>query len=291
MASITYNGIPTRLLHPKWRDMSDWVVHFTRSKQNLQSILVERIIRPSGPYGNGRNVIELREKHLAACFSEIPLDLLQRLYGRRGRWGIGFHKRVIEASGGARVWYLEKGTGPEPGVFSMHGDLLRACDFDHHSWSLTPFIDVMSDDFNYRFDWEREWRVPGGLRFDSPDVAFLLMPDASDAINVVDLIDNPVPTFTAIGAAELADAPEMLGDEQDHRVATFGAQFLNPIEVLLYDTEDPTGYAWPVPKWSTEDAVDLLFPRLRLDEREHLVSELDEISDIWVRASEWSPNQ
>jgi hypothetical protein len=287
MSQDSYHGIPTRLLHPKWRDMSEWVVHFTNTQQALQSILSERFVRPSGPYGNGRNVVELSEGHLSACLSEIPLDHLQRLYQRRGKWGMGFHKRVIDAAGGGRVWYLEKGTNIEQTVFDLHGGLLRAQDFDHPFWSLTPFIDFMSDDFSYRFDWEREWRVPGGLRFELSDVAFLLAPDDSDAICVVDLIGRTVPTFSASGPAGLATAPEELGDEGDHLVATFADHFLQPIELLLHDGEDPDAYAWPVPQWSTDDAVDYLFSDPDSDIRSRLVGDLDEISPIWVKSSDW----
>jgi hypothetical protein len=33
--------IPKHYLHPKWRDMSEWVVHFTESQTTLASILAE----------------------------------------------------------------------------------------------------------------------------------------------------------------------------------------------------------------------------------------------------------
>lgn len=36
--------------------MSEWVVHFTGSSDALRSILNDRSIRPSGPFGQGRNV-------------------------------------------------------------------------------------------------------------------------------------------------------------------------------------------------------------------------------------------
>jgi hypothetical protein len=48
-------------------------------------------------------------------------------------------------------------------------------------WSLTPFIDFSQE--NYRFEWEREWRVPGseGMRFTPDDVAFLFLPEDEHA--------------------------------------------------------------------------------------------------------------
>lgn len=83
--------------------MSEWVVHFTDSEDNLRSILTERHIRPSGPFGQGKNIAETREAHMSACFSEIPLDHLVRLCERHGRWGIGFSKEFMADRGGCRV--------------------------------------------------------------------------------------------------------------------------------------------------------------------------------------------
>jgi hypothetical protein len=53
-------------------------------------------------------------------------------------------------------------------------------DTENSFWRLTPFIDVMGSygAGEYRFEWEREWRVPGGLRFPPDQVAFLFIPDS-----------------------------------------------------------------------------------------------------------------
>jgi hypothetical protein len=267
--------------------MSDWVVHFTGTEQSLRSILAEGLVWGTGPYGNGRKIHEVRAQHLSACFSEIPLDHLERLYKRRGRWGIGFHKRVIDAAGGGRVWYLEKGTQLQEAVFKIFGDMLREQDFNHLIWSLSPFIDVMSDDYNYRFDWEREWTVPRGLHFEPSDVAFLLLPDGIDAVRASFSLDVGVPTFVANGPTGLATVPEELGDERDHLIATFAESFLEPIEHLLYDPEDSTGFSWPVRSWATEDAVDEIFPVLRQEDRDFVINELNNLSTEWIKHSEW----
>jgi hypothetical protein len=280
-------GIPKRLLHQRWRDMSDWVVHFTSSEDNLRSILSECFIRPSGPYGNGKNIREVKDRHLSACFSEIPLDHLERLYQRRGRWGIGFHKRIVDAAGGGRVWYQERGSILQETIFDMYGGLLKEQNFAHPLWSLSPFIDVMSDDYNYRFDWEREWRVPGGLHFERNDVAFFLFPDNSDSIRADFDFEHLIPAFPANGPAGLATAPEQLGDEGDHLIAVFGEYFSEPNELLFYDAENATGYAWPVRCWETEDAVDDIFRDIGAKDRASIVRELDVISTEWVNLAEW----
>ena len=44
-------------------------------------------------------------------------------------------------------------------------------------WRLTLFIDAVGE--NYQFEWEREWRHAGDLRFDPSAVAFLLFDEAN----------------------------------------------------------------------------------------------------------------
>ena len=46
-------------------------------------------------------------------------------------------------------------------------------------WAITPFVDYPGEygGSQYRFEWEREWRVPGGLAFSPDDVAFLFIPE------------------------------------------------------------------------------------------------------------------
>lgn len=52
------------------------------------------------------------------------------------------------------------------------GNLLKTQDFASPWWRATPFIDMVSPRRSYEFEWEREWRVPGGLRFSFADIAF-----------------------------------------------------------------------------------------------------------------------
>ena len=53
-----------------------------------------------------------------------------------------------------------------------------ACSAESPLWKLAPFIDFPGSygSFEYRFEWEREWRVPGGLSFSPDQVAFLFIP-------------------------------------------------------------------------------------------------------------------
>lgn len=174
--------------HPEWRDMSEYVVHFVRGDAAgntgygpVMGILSAGEIWGTGPFGAARNLADkLDQTQFSACFSEIPLDLLDRLVERRQtRYGIGFHQRFIIESGGARVWYLDQGSPTSEAMREqIRRSMVGGIDQDNPLWKLTPFVDYPSDDpVNYRFEWEREWRVPGGLRFLPGDVAFLLMPE------------------------------------------------------------------------------------------------------------------
>lgn len=57
-------------------------------------------------------------------------------------------------------------------------------DWDHPFWVVAPFLDYPGTygPTSYEFEWEREWRIPGGLTFGPSEVAFLFLPaDLHDA--------------------------------------------------------------------------------------------------------------
>lgn len=279
--------IPERYLHPKWRDMSDWVVHFTGSEDALRSILMDRRINPSGPFGQGRNVGEVAEAHKSACLSEIPLDHLDRLYERHGRWGIGFSKEYVTRVGGARVWYLDADSEMGRVVYDAIGALLRVQNFSDPLWRMTPFIDSMADGtpFWYRFDWEREWRVPGGLIFELSDVAFVMTPDgvlesAAGLLASAEIAALPSATVALFGDA----APDLLGSEVDDLIQVFLQSFIDPVDVLPWDSREG-GYQWFVSEWDTEDAVRHVLGDIT-PELQQVIDELNYLSPSWVSHSE-----
>jgi Putative abortive phage resistance protein AbiGi, antitoxin len=206
--------------HDDWRDMSDYVLHFTRplkreemdpppdppaeegklTRQELwaenhhrqqrdptgfsfwKSILGEAALRPgTEPFGAGRKVPRVGDRHRCVCFSEIPLDMLKRLIDRRDcHYGIGFLKNFIVKRGGAPVWYLDK----DGRQGRMLARLIRKkreerIDLRDPVWKLTPFIDLPGEypRGSYRFEWEREWRVVGEVPFSPDDLAFLFLPE------------------------------------------------------------------------------------------------------------------
>jgi hypothetical protein len=173
--------------NPDWRDMSEYAVHFTKASGTTSAydvmlkILWEGRIEPTGPLGAARNLTELAESQRSACFSEIPLDLLARLIARRSLYGIGFRQDFLGDHGGARVWYLDKGgAAAEAFKETVRAAMTGGIDHDDPVWRVTPFVDYPGDygGTQYRFEWEREWRVPGGLPFGPADVAFLFIPEA-----------------------------------------------------------------------------------------------------------------
>lgn len=163
--------------HAQWRDMSDYVVHFTPGYDVIMSILSGGCVKAHNPFGSARNLTDLGDTQCSACFSEIPLDLLDRLVERRSPFGIGFPKSLLKERGGGRVWYLDKDS---PLVGAFQGMINEAMKGGIHPgdriWKLTPFVDRVVPN-QYDFDWEREWRVVGGLTFTPDDVAFLFVPD------------------------------------------------------------------------------------------------------------------
>jgi len=179
MSTFGYRG------NPDWRDMSEYAVHFTKPSgatdayNVMLKILWEGRITATGPLGAARNLSELVESQKSACFSEIPLDMLARLIERRSLYGIGFRQDVLAARGGARVWYLDKDT-PAATSFQevVREAMVGGIEPDDAIWKITPFVDNPGDygGTQYRFEWEREWRVPGGLSFGPVDVAFLFIP-------------------------------------------------------------------------------------------------------------------
>jgi hypothetical protein len=171
-----------------WRDMSEYAVHFTKATDIedaydvMLRILWDGRLRPGpNPYGAARRIPQLSDSQRSACFNEIPLDMLDRLVQRRETsYGIGFQQDFLVASGGARVWYLDN-EGDVPGSFRalMERKTSAGIDTTDPFWRRTLFVDFPGSygTTRYEFEWEREWRVPGGVAFAPEDVAFLFVPE------------------------------------------------------------------------------------------------------------------
>lgn len=172
--------------NPAWRDMSQYVVHFAKDTAEgsaydaMLSVLSEGRLEARNRFGCARAIDSVGGQH-AVCLSEVPLDLLDRLVERRGtKFGIAFTQEKLLAAGGGRVWYVDKDSEPAEAVRRL---IQRAQEQpheqDHPLWQLTPLIDFPGEfgGTQYRFEWEREWRVPGHFEFAPADVAFLFIPE------------------------------------------------------------------------------------------------------------------
>jgi hypothetical protein len=170
--------------NPDWRDMSEYVVHFTKDGEQsaydqMLSILGSRRLKAGGPFGAARGLGGPTFTQQAVCFSEIPLDRLDRLVERRSRYGVGFSQATLLEAGGGRVWYVDRDSAAADAIHALRSEKVGPpMDTDSHFWRITPFIDFPGEygGTQYRFEWEREWRVPGDFTFDVQDVAFLFIP-------------------------------------------------------------------------------------------------------------------
>ncbi|WP_181308640.1 abortive infection system antitoxin AbiGi family protein [Nonomuraea fuscirosea] len=184
-----------------WRDMSEYLVHITQ-RQSFFRIIEDGMLLAVRPFGAARNIKGLGDSQRSVCMSEIPLDYLYRLIGRRGEYGIGFKKHVVTRSGGAPVWYLRK----EGAVANNFRKLVEratrertAIDPNDPIWLATPYVDYPGDygDRRYEFEWEREWRVSGGVPLEvAPGlVSFLFAPEADHARLAQSWADDGLPAL------------------------------------------------------------------------------------------------
>ncbi|SOC51105.1 hypothetical protein [Ornithinimicrobium cerasi] len=170
--------------HLNWRDMSEYAVHFTKSNGSLDAysvmlrILASGRLKAGGPFGAARGLKALGETQQSICFSEVPLDRLDRMVARRSKYGIAFTQRFLIHNGGARVWYVDGGGRVAETIRGMVSSrAVPRIDTNDDFWRLTPFVDHPSKEQGYQFEWEREWRVPGDMQFEPDDVAFLFLPE------------------------------------------------------------------------------------------------------------------
>lgn len=170
-----------------WQDMSDYLVHFTKPPSpydKMMSILANgRLLPGDQPFGCAKNIPSLAQTQHCVCFSEAPLGHLRRLSSRYSLFGVAFSKDFLIPKGATPVWYLQHGTLAQSAVAELvAAAAAKGPNPNDELWKLTPFIDfpgrAPSAPYNYKFEWEREWRLPGPVEFSPSDVAFLLLDEA-----------------------------------------------------------------------------------------------------------------
>lgn len=161
-----------------WDDQSDYVVHFTNDSGSISAanhfvaIIREGRLEARNRFGAGRSFPHCRP---SVCFTEAPLHQLRRIAERRSQFGLGFYKRLIIHRGGGPVFYAY-GDHCEALIQIMHA---HATEPSHPIWKVASFIEQPR--FNYSFEWEREWRVPGDLEVTPAIIRFLTGPEEEHA--------------------------------------------------------------------------------------------------------------
>jgi hypothetical protein len=230
----------------------------------------------------------VEDKHKAACLTEMPLSELDRLRERRKSWGVAFKRDFVLKQGGQRVWYLDTDKAPYQAIHSLKEAAFENRDWGNPIWELTPFVDQWNPEKNYTFDWEREWRVVGGLRFDLDDVVVLIGLDGVEPLFHEEFTIG-APYYDARDMTYQWDGgiiPEV-GANMDAILANFHATFLTPDNAEIpYDSDD--GYMWEgcATAYETEDALEHLLPDAPSEVLQALASHLNPISGQWAEREE-----
>lgn len=281
-------------VNPAWRgtrqhqhaaDLSRWLVHLTRSEEDLISILKEGVIKARRPYGAGRLIPAVSVAHRSVCLTETPLQELQRMTGRRP-WGLVFDKERLRARFGAQpVWYL---TDPSPELASVK----QAMDVARHDpwapiWALTPYVEEVrsrSEGSPNDWRWEREWRIRGDFEFDIEDIALLVI-DEAGAPDFLEEVNVGVP-WTAPGDITVRWSGGFTPgwrSEIDGMLDRFDSMFITVDDSgAIWDSEEGRYFSF-VEVFDTEYAMDEAFGQLAEPLQAALFDHLIGISDEWCR--------
>jgi Putative abortive phage resistance protein AbiGi, antitoxin len=169
--------------NPQWRDMSEYVVHFTDGRQALVDILLNDRIDARTPFGWAREVDgeDATPTQRSVCLSEVPLDMLDRLVDRHGTHGLGFKRTDLLQDQAAPVWYVELDTRLARALDHLRQAGLDDPELRNSVFTVTRYIDKVGEFPNgqiYRFEWEREWRVPNRLDLWPGGPLFLFAPES-----------------------------------------------------------------------------------------------------------------
>lgn len=260
-----------------WLDMSDYLVHFTAEEQTFKQILSSGILKCNGPFGfhDYRNEQIAFNKHRSVCFSETPLDQLDRLARRKGYYGIGFSKSTLEKKGATRVWYIDNNSPQATAIHKLATLASKQSDSFAPIWDLTPFIDPIIPGY---FNWihEREWRLQGDLEFCLDDISFLITPSSLTEHPTIKGIFN---NYQELELA-MAASPPQLEEVLSEMIVNFYSEFCDPVHILPTDHGE---YVWIDKEWTTEEALEHLFPIISQTIFEELASFLNSESSSWVK--------
>lgn len=149
-----------------WHDMSAHVVHLVRgvsadeAYENIISILADGTLEARAPFGAARGAAPDPSSQRCVYLSEIPVDQLRRIIGRRlphgdrSAWhGIAFTKAFLVDRGGGPIMYAYDGTPQAEAVRRLMREARRSTNPGAHAiWDLTPFVDMPGQGGSYFFE-------------------------------------------------------------------------------------------------------------------------------------------
>jgi hypothetical protein len=142
----------------------------TTARERLINILLSRTIHASPmPF--------LPTEQRAVCFTECIWDGLNGLADHYSPYGVVFSKRLIFDGGGGPALYLRGDT-----LVAIGNEIPQQM----HAF-IAPFDPEARLRPGVRLDWlqEREWRLPGDLRFEYAHIEYVLVESVEDASAIV----------------------------------------------------------------------------------------------------------
>lgn len=289
------NEVPEQFLgtqqHRQARDLSEYLVHMTKSPQDLASIVTSGSVEARKRFGIGRGLDMVATKHLSACFTEMPLSELRRLRERGKPWGVAFKREFVLKQGGQRVWYVDNDKTPYQALQALKETAFQRRDWENHIWDITPFIDERNPE-RHAFDWEREWRVVGGLKFELEDVALVIgLDEVSPLLEEHITIGAPFYDVRADTYLWADDTIPGVGANMEAILDRFHSQFMTPDDAQLFqdpESDEDDGYWWAgcATRYETEDALAELLPDAPWGVIDALANHLNPISIAWASREE-----
>ncbi len=243
--------------HPHARDLSEYLVHLTRSREELEAILRTGVIEARTPQGLALYTAPDLNSQQAVSFTETPIPDLARMAARGRQYGIVFSKeRLRKYHRALPVWYVTEGSTPHGSIRAM---MDASTSPTEPIWHLTPFIDLVRNDpaAPHDFRWEREWRVVGDFEFLPEHIAALVVPKETGGLEPLAgavgnlLYITPTGDFYWVGEEE-----ELFDDALELLVEKFLSEFVPADEAgLPSDRESRYGLAEVVEVVDTWEAV------------------------------------
>ncbi|ANS31763.1 hypothetical protein R1CP_35785 (plasmid) [Rhodococcus opacus] len=270
--------------HPDARDLSEYLVHMTRTPDDLASILTQGRIEARTAFGIGRRYPQVEDRHRAVCLTEMPVSELDRMTARGRSFGIAFKRSLLRDRFSAQpVWYLDKDSAPHTALQEAMTTLGAAKNWTHSFWDVTPYVDAVEDGRN-AWRWEREWRVQSDIHFDLDEIALVIvLGGKSEDRGIFKEVDLGSPIYDPDGGFFWTPGTvNTFGASMELLIDRFRGKYETPDDAALpYDKESAHGYHPIVAIRETDEAIDSLYGDLPDQVRAALAEHLDRTSTLW----------